>query len=155
MPRPTQLRLAILGLLLIVAGAYLVLINQSHTTRAAMHYTLDGTTPWGGSTRRDPQGHPPVLVYQRTGPATYCFDAIFYEPLRQQLLASHPATVAVEFSHYRNYVLARMYAVDSIEGVDLSDADHQLLADEWDHEAGTMETPDLSNDRHPIAACPR
>ena len=154
MRRPSKtFRLSIL-LAASLACTYLALVHRQYVTQATLPYTLDGSTPWGSETRRDADGHPPVLIYTRDSPSTYCFDAIFYEPLRQRLLASRPASVRVEYGHFRNFFLEPNYNVQSIDGVVLADGD-KILVDEWVSEGGTMETPDALSDHQAIKPCPR
>lgn len=94
----------------------------------SMQWTGDGSTPWGEATQLDPSGHPPVLVYVKVG-ERYCYDAVFYEPLKNRLQQLGKKQITVQYNITKDFGSERGYSIRSIEDVQLNDHHKSLVQD--------------------------
>ncbi len=124
--------------------------NQDHITTLTMQYSLNGNTPWSYDVQRDAHNDPPVLVYVPVS-GGYCYDAVFYQPLKDRLLREHPATVTVQYNRFFDFGKERSYNLRSIDGIKFNDSTHTLI-DEGDGYGGTTLAADNAS---ASPTCPR
>jgi hypothetical protein len=108
--------------------------NQVHIVTLQAHYSIDGTTPWGDDARRDSKGDAGVMVYTKVG-GGYCYDTVFYAPLKKSLVAEKPFTVTVQYNVFSDFGHERSYNIRSINGLQFNDDKHNLI--DADSEGGT------------------
>jgi hypothetical protein len=125
--------------LFLVAIAFAVdrlFTNKLEIRTVSMQWTADGTTPWGEATQLDPNGRPPVLIYVRLG-SSYCYDAVFHEPLKERLQQLGKKQIAVQYNVFKDFGSERAYNIRSIENVQLND-DHRSPAQDYGGHGGTL-----------------
>jgi hypothetical protein len=121
--------------------------DQLRIVTLQAQYSVDGTTPWGDDAHRDSKGNAGVMVYTRVG-GGYCYDTVFYSPLKQSLIVETPHTVTVQYNVFSDFGHERFYNIRSIDGVQFNDNTHNII--EADMEGGTSLDSGSGN---PI--CPR
>jgi hypothetical protein len=102
----------------------------------SMQWTGDGTTPWGDATQLDPNGKPPVVIYVKVG-GSYCYDAVFHEPLKDRLQQLGKKQITVQYNVFKDFGSERAYNIRSVEDVHLND-DHRSLVQDWGGYGGTI-----------------
>ncbi len=100
--------------------------NKVEIRTIEMGWTSDGKTPWGDETQLDASNKPPVIVYVQAG-GGYCYDAIFYEPLKLRLEKLGKPKVLVQYNVFKDFGSERGYNIRSIEGFQFNDAKHELI----------------------------
>lgn len=134
----------------LVAGSFAVdrlFTNRVHLVTLQALYSTDGTTPWGDDARRDSHGDAGVMVYTKVD-GGYCYDTVFYAPLKQRLLARNPHTVTVEYNVFFDFGHALSYNIRSIDNIRFNDNRHTLI--DVEEEGGTSLDAGATNPK-----CPR
>lgn len=121
--------------------------NRVHIVTLQEQYSIDGTTPWGDDARRDSKGDAGVMVYTKVG-GDYCYDTVFYDPLKKSLVAQNPHTVTVQYNVFSDFGHERSYNIRSINGLQFNDDKHTLI--DADTEGGTSLNSGSNN-----PTCPR
>ncbi len=119
--------MAVGGLLVLISFAVdRIWTNKVAIRTVEMGWTADGKTPWGGDTQLDATSKPPVIVYVQAG-GGYCYDAIFYEPLKLRLEQLGKPKIVVQYNVFKDFGTERGYNIRSIEGFQFNDAKHELI----------------------------
>lgn len=121
--------------------------NQVRIVTLQAQYSLDGTTPWGDDARRDSRGDAGVMIYTKVG-GGFCYDTVFYAPLKKSLVAENPHTVTVQYNVFSDFGHERSYNIRSINGLQFNDDKHTII--DADTEGGTS-----LNSGSDSASCPR
>lgn len=145
-----------------VAGGLLVTIsfavdriwtNKVEIRSIEMGWTADGETPWGGDAQRDAGNRPPVIVYVQAG-GGYCYDAIFYEPLKVRLKQLGKSKIVVQYNVFKDFGSERGYNIRSVEGFQFNDAKKSLIQD-LEGYGGNILAPSDDGSKYGPPACPR
>jgi hypothetical protein len=142
----------------LVAIAFMVdrlFTNKLEIKTVSMQWTGDGTTPWGDTTQLDPNGKPPVVIYVKVG-GSYCYDAVFHEPLKDRLQQFGKKQITVRYNVFKNFGSERAYNIRSVEDVQLNDNRRSLVQD-WGGYGGTIlaSVQDGQKFKSESPSCPR
>jgi len=127
--------------------------NKVEIRSVEMGWTTDGKTPWGEGTQLDSAGKPPIILYVQAG-GGYCYDAVFYEPLKLRLEQLGKPKVVVQYNVFKDFGSERGYNIRSIEGFQFNDAKHELIQ-YGEGYGGTMLVPSNDGRRYGPPTCPR
>jgi hypothetical protein len=100
------------------------LVDRAFTNRVEirsfdMSWVADGKDPGGDPADPDSHGQKPIFVFMKI-PGALCYDAVFYEPLRQRLNTGEKPTVHVEYNEFRTWGRITSYNVHSIDGLEFN-----------------------------------
>jgi len=127
--------------------------NKVEIRSIEMGWTADGETPCGGDAQRDAANRPPVIVYVQAG-GGYCYDAIFYEPLKVRLQQLGKSKIVVQYNVFKDFGSERGYNIRSVEGFQFNDAKQSLIQDVEGYGGNTL-APSDDRRKYGPPACPR
>jgi hypothetical protein len=127
--------------------------NKVEVRSVEMGWTADGETPWGGDAQRDAANRPPVIVYVQAG-GGYCYDAIFYEPLKVRLKQLGKSKIVVQYNVFKDFGSERGYNIRPVEGFHFNDAKQSLIQDVEGYGGNTL-APSDDGSKYGPPACPR